>query len=339
MELCAVISLRLILLAAPSHQPITSPSPHPFDEAMPFPFAIPWHAICTEAVDALWLSSVILAHAAEITEAVRALEEEEVRCAEDPPELLRFEVDDATAAANGADACDYESVDSSAPLSDLLASGARRVLGVPSLRPRQEAARPPAAAASAARSARTWRAVSAAARLPPAAASTARAARAVPVLFGPAGGCKTPGGTSGATLWGAPGTQSLSSSSPVVARLVVAPRREAEVRGAAEGARAQRKRLRSRDGPGEGVHEAHPRGRTPQRPARSGEKRWRRGQLVVVAPRREACSRGGRGSARGWHGCERTKGRAKEFAGRVRAGRRRLLLLLPLLLLLILLLL
>ena len=116
---------------------------------MPFPFAIPWYAICTEAVDALWLSQVILAHVAEITEAVRALEE--VRRAEDPPELLRFEVDNTHAAADGADACDYESVDSSAPLSDLLASGARRVFGVSSLRPRQEAARPPVAAALAAR--------------------------------------------------------------------------------------------------------------------------------------------------------------------------------------------
>ena len=105
---------------------------------MPFPFAIPWCAICTEAVDALWLSSVILAHAAEITEAVRALEE--VRRAEDSPELLRFEDDDAPAAADGADACDDECVGSSAPLSVLLASGARRVFGVPSLRPRQEEA-------------------------------------------------------------------------------------------------------------------------------------------------------------------------------------------------------
>ena len=105
---------------------------------MPFPFAIPWYAICTEAVDALWLSSVILAHAAGIIEAVRALEE--VRRAEDPPELLRFEVDDAPATADGADACVDESVDSSAPLSVLLASGARRVFGVPSLRPRQEEA-------------------------------------------------------------------------------------------------------------------------------------------------------------------------------------------------------
>ena len=47
---------------------------------MPFPFAIPWYAICTEAVDALWLSSVILAHAAGIIEAVRALEEEGSWC-------------------------------------------------------------------------------------------------------------------------------------------------------------------------------------------------------------------------------------------------------------------
>ena len=105
---------------------------------MPFPFAIPWYAICTEAVDALWLSRVILAHAAEITEAVRALEE--VRRAEDPPELLHFEDDDSPAAADVADACVDESVDSSAPLSVLLASGARRVFGVPSLRPRQEEA-------------------------------------------------------------------------------------------------------------------------------------------------------------------------------------------------------
>ena len=152
---------------------------------MPFPFAIPWYAICTEAVDALWLSSVILAHAAGIIEAVRALEE--VRRAEDPPELLRFEVDDAPATADGADACDYESVDSSAPLSDLLASGARRVFGVSSLRPRQEAARPPVAAALAARLARTRRAASAAARPPPAAASAARSARARRTVAGGAG--------------------------------------------------------------------------------------------------------------------------------------------------------
>ena len=128
-------------MLVPSH---TNPShhhhPHPSDDAMPFPFAIPWYGIYTEAVDALWLSRVILAHAAELTEAVRALEE--VRRAEDPPELLRFEdaVADAPAAAVGADACDDALVDSSAPLSDLLASGAKRVFGVPSLRPRQEEA-------------------------------------------------------------------------------------------------------------------------------------------------------------------------------------------------------
>ena len=107
---------------------------------MPFPFAIPWYGIYTEAVDALWLSRVILAHAAELTEAVRALEE--VRRAEEPPELLRFEdvLADAPAAADGTVACDNGLVDSSAPLPDLLASGARCVFGVPSLRPRQEEA-------------------------------------------------------------------------------------------------------------------------------------------------------------------------------------------------------
>ena len=105
---------------------------------MPLPFAIPWYGIYTEAVDAVWLSRVILAHAAELTVAVRALEE--VCRAEEPPELLRFEDADAPVAADGTIACDDELVDSSAPLSDLLASGAQRVFGVPSLRPRQEEA-------------------------------------------------------------------------------------------------------------------------------------------------------------------------------------------------------
>ena len=107
---------------------------------MPLPFAIPWYGIYTEAVDAVWLSRVILAHAAELTEAVRALEE--VRRAEEPPELLRFEdvLADAPAAADGTVACDNGLVESSAPLPDLLASGARCVFGVPSLRPRQEEA-------------------------------------------------------------------------------------------------------------------------------------------------------------------------------------------------------
>ena len=117
---------------------------------MIFPRIIPWYSIYTDAVDAVWLTAVVLRHAAVLAAAAAAATA--VLRAEDQCELLRFDVDGSSAADDSAAADDDDkgsdnssvatagTVDSAAPFSDHLNSGARRVFGVPRLRPRQDAA-------------------------------------------------------------------------------------------------------------------------------------------------------------------------------------------------------
>ena len=105
---------------------------------MAFPHIIPWYSLYSSAVDAVWLTAVILRHpaafAAASADVAAVLRDEEQR------ELLRFEAvvvdddDDDDSVSNDG------TVNSSAPIADHLTSGARRVFGVPSLRPRQDEA-------------------------------------------------------------------------------------------------------------------------------------------------------------------------------------------------------
>ena len=106
----------------------------------PLPTIVPWYRIYGADVDSRWLDDVIARHAAAVADGARALEE--VRRAEEPPELLRFEASGPSGSApvDGDDNDDDESADSSASLDVHVARAARRVFGVASLRPRQEAA-------------------------------------------------------------------------------------------------------------------------------------------------------------------------------------------------------
>ena len=91
---------------------------------MAFPHIIPWYSLYSSAVDAVWLTAVILRHAAAFAAAsadvAAVLRDEEQR------ELLRFEAvvvddDDDDSVSNDG------TVNSSAPIADHLTSGARRV--------------------------------------------------------------------------------------------------------------------------------------------------------------------------------------------------------------------
>ena len=106
----------------------------------PLPTIVPWYRIYGADVDTRWLADVIARHAAAVADGARALEE--VRRAEEPPELLRFEASGPSGSApvDGDDRADDDSADSSASLTVHVARAARRVFGVASLRPRQEAA-------------------------------------------------------------------------------------------------------------------------------------------------------------------------------------------------------
>ena len=109
---------------------------------MTFPHIIPCYSLNSSAVDAVWLTAVILCHAAAFAAAsadvVAVLRDEEQR------ELLRFE---AVVVDNDDDDDDDDdsvsndgTVNSSAPIADHLNSGGRRVFRMPSLRPRQDEA-------------------------------------------------------------------------------------------------------------------------------------------------------------------------------------------------------
>ena len=90
---------------------------------MAFPHIIPWYSLYSSAVDAVWLTAVILCHAAAFAAAsadvAAVLRDEEQR------ELLQFE---AVVVDNNDDSVSNDgTVNSSAPIADHLTSGARRV--------------------------------------------------------------------------------------------------------------------------------------------------------------------------------------------------------------------
>ena len=91
----------------------------------------PGYGIYGANVDARLLADVIVRHAAAVTEDTQALKE--VRRAEEPPELLRFEtsVPSGSAPVDDDDDADDELFDSSTLLSVHVASAARRVCGAP----------------------------------------------------------------------------------------------------------------------------------------------------------------------------------------------------------------
>ena len=100
------------------------------------PLNIPWYAIYTAAVGAAWLSSIVLRHAELVAVAARASREKEA--SEKRRELQRFVAVDLTGHGDDeGDADDDISVASDAAVDEHLDSGARRVFGVASLRPKQ----------------------------------------------------------------------------------------------------------------------------------------------------------------------------------------------------------
>ena len=94
---------------------------------MAFTHILPWYLLYTLAVDAAWLTAVILRHAAAFANVAAVLRAKEQR------KLLRFEAlvindddDDDSVSSDG-------TVESSASIADHLNNGARRVFRVPRL--------------------------------------------------------------------------------------------------------------------------------------------------------------------------------------------------------------
>ena len=100
------------------------------------PLNIPWYSLYGAAVNAAWLAAIIRRHAEAVTASARASavarEEEQRR------EAQRFVTVDLTAESEPDDCSDDDdSVATDADYADHLASAARRVFGIPSLRPKQ----------------------------------------------------------------------------------------------------------------------------------------------------------------------------------------------------------
>ena len=96
---------------------------------MAFAHILPWYSLYTLAVNAAWLTAVILRHAAAFATAFAAASADvaAVLRAEEQRKILRFEAvvvdgddDDDSVSGDG-------TVNSSAPIADHLTSGARRV--------------------------------------------------------------------------------------------------------------------------------------------------------------------------------------------------------------------
>ena len=102
-----------------------------------------WYRIFSDAVNIVWLTALIVAHAKQLAVAARQIREMEE--AERQNEVLRFEpVSDFDVIAEGGDddsVCSEGTVDDpSAPFSAHLNSAARRICNVAQLRPKQEEA-------------------------------------------------------------------------------------------------------------------------------------------------------------------------------------------------------
>ena len=105
----------------------------------PFPKIIPWYEIYTEAVDALWLTGVILRQAQVVRSAV--LHTRVVLESEQQRELLRFDaVDLVDDEDSSSDDDSVASIDSIASFTAHLESAAAKVFNVRALRPKQVAA-------------------------------------------------------------------------------------------------------------------------------------------------------------------------------------------------------
>ena len=103
------------------------------------PLNIPWYSLYGAAVSATWIAAIIRRHAEAVAASARAAEAS--REAERRRDAHRFVTVDLTDDPDddGSSSSD-DSVDSDADYEDHLASAARRVFGIPSLRPKQREA-------------------------------------------------------------------------------------------------------------------------------------------------------------------------------------------------------
>ena len=102
------------------------------------PLNLPWYSIYGAAVSASWLAAIVRRHAEAVAASARA--SDSLRAAERRREAQRFVTIDLTTEednSNSGDDDDEESVSSDAAFGDHLASAARRVFRIPSLRPKQ----------------------------------------------------------------------------------------------------------------------------------------------------------------------------------------------------------